>query len=641
MRNKFTISIFSVLAVCFALALFASGGFRNIHFRENPYFDPPAEIVRHSGTSVVPGINRSTSQVNFSNVAFSPWDVAAASQNIGPRAKKPYTIMIYMNGSDLESEHGAATIDLIEMLDSGLKSEFANIIIFTGGAKSWQNDLVPEYDCVLWEIADGEIHSLVNIGLRNMGNAGTLSSFIDFGMLNFPADKYGLILWDHGGGSISGYGHDENFGNDSMTLLELNFALKQSMAADIKLEFLGFDTCLLGTVEMSVIAADYARYLIGSEDLIPGDGWDYHFLSVLNKNPHMDGAQLGKAITDYFMDFYGPHYFGELNMSVIDLAYAKHVMHTMGALMERGASSLADYSPDAFKDLAKRRSNTKTFGVGSPRDNESDMVDIGHMAYMLYDLYPYEAQNVLDALDRAVIYNRNNSDIPLSGMSTFYLYGGKRIAQPSLRTYSSLEMDYEYTRFLHKFTNILLENSTSRRRARSRPAHEDITQRALTIWQRINCDTDDFIMIGINEDIQPDTDAGAVLWPLIGGYHVCMYKISDSYRGKLYAIPCAVNNVDCDIIVLINDEYPNGKILGTRNENGIISQKGYTDIRIGDEISFYYERQAENEWYKADIFVVEEELVLSWAILTNSELCKSVRYTCLWNNHYFEEFEKI
>jgi len=609
------------------LALSFFGTFTASRFFENPHFDLPAEIARSSGTSSdAPNFTRNVAHVNFDNIPFTPWDVAEASENIPARSVKPYTIMIYMNGSDLESEHGAATDDLIEMLESGLKSEYANIIIFTGGSKVWQNDLIPEYDCVIWEVADGEIHELVRIGLHNMMDAGTLSGFIDFSMHNFPADKYGLVLWDHGGGSISGYGHDELFGDDNMPLLDFNLALEKSKVADTRLEFIGFDTCLLGSVEMAVIAADYANYMIASEDLIPGDGWDYGFLSVLNDEPNMDGAALGKAITDYFMDFYGARYFDELNMSVVDLNYAKHVMYALGALMEQGGLSFEAYSPDAFKSLAKRRSATKTFGEGSPRDNESDMVDIAHMAQMLADLFPQEAAALHDAIGKAVIYNRNNSDVALGGMSTFYLYGGKRSADASLRTYAGLEMDARYTQFLHDFSGILLEG---------RPeslGNIDIVQRDLTIWRSKTQSLDEFIMIGINDDASRDFDEQK--WPKIGDYHVCMYKTNTSSRGNFYAIPSHVNGIDCDLIVLINNEFPNGKILGTRNKNGHVSQKGYIAVESGDRVGFYYQKWS-GGWYRDDGFVVESELEMEWGSLMGEDVYKSERSVGVWGDCCF------
>ena len=642
MRRRFFALILPLMTVCFILALFENSNLSERKPARNINFDAPTEINRTTETLIAEArFTRSTSQMNFRAVDFDPWDVAEAAKNLSPRETKPYTIMIYMNGSDLESEHGAATDDLIEILESGLNSELANVVIFTGGTKDWHNDVVPDYDCVLWEVADGSIQELSRVGLRNMGNAGTLSSFIDFSMLNFPASKYGLILWDHGGGAISGYGHDEHFGNDNMTLLDLNYALKQSEASRTKLEFLGFDTCLLGTVEMAVIAADFAKYLIASEDLIPGDGWDYAFLEVLNDNPHINGAELGKAITDYFMDFYGPNYFDELNMSVIDLAYANHVMCAMGTLMEKGLGSLEAYEGEAFKSLARRRADTKTFGIGSPRDNESDMVDIGHMAYRLSDLYPAESEELLSVLGRAVIYNRNNSDIYLGGMSTFYIYGGKRNAFTSLKTYRALNMDMDYTRFLHGFSDALLGSSTRRRSSKASGEStvldcDDIVRQDLTLWQLLP-EEPYYIMVGVGEEGQGTDD----LWPFIEGWHICMYKVSESERGCLYAIAAQVNEIDCDIIVLINDEFSEGKILGTRNDNGLITQKGYTPIEIGDKISFYYQSKDESIWYKAAVFEVENELQLNWEKLAKGGLFKSIRSVCLWHNYHFTAFEQV
>ena len=34
---------------------------------------------------------------------------------------------------------------------------------------------------------------------------------LNYGFDFFPADSYSLILWDHGGGPVLGYGVDENF----------------------------------------------------------------------------------------------------------------------------------------------------------------------------------------------------------------------------------------------------------------------------------------------------------------------------------------------------------------------------------------------------------------------------------------------
>ena len=59
----------------------------------------------------------------------------------------------------------------------------------------------------------------------NMGISQTLSAFVDYCTENYPADHYGLILWNHGGGPLWGYGSDELFKNDSLLLEELRSAM--------------------------------------------------------------------------------------------------------------------------------------------------------------------------------------------------------------------------------------------------------------------------------------------------------------------------------------------------------------------------------------------------------------------------------
>lgn len=605
--------------------------------------------------------HRNTNMINYNNLVFTPWDVKTASENIIAPSKKPYTIMVYMNGSDLESEEGAATIDLIEMLESEVNTDYVNIIIFTGGTNRWQNNLIPSNDCVIWEIIDNQIYKLTSVGLLNMGNPGTLSGFIDFSINNFPAEKYGLIMWDHGGGAIAGYGKDENFNNSNLTLLDMNLAFEKSMLSENKLEFLGFDTCLMATIEMAVIASDYAKYLIASEDLEPGDGWNYHFLKELNNNPYMDGATLGKLIVDYFMDFYdySPNSldYYDLTLSVSDLSSVSEIMGAMGNLMKLTSESLISNQANAFRAFAWRRNATKTFGEGSPRDNDTDMVDIGDMAIKLLDLYPNESRNILNQLDNAIIYNRHNSDVDIKGLSSYYVYGGKNISNMSLDVYSELLMSYEYTRYLHYFNSILSNPNIVRRTISANneniPFAEDLISQDITLWHLINENPKKLIMIGLQEGLYTNSDDEDInvvidgLWPMINGNNVCLYKIGGSENRLLYAVPANINGTDCDIVILKSDKYPHGKILGKRQEDGIIKQKGFDEINDGDKISIYYQEIANTQsnqninWYSSDTFTVNGELKLEWATLDKNEIFYSLRLTDIIDNKYFTNLIKI
>ncbi|MCL2605640.1 MAG: clostripain-related cysteine peptidase [Defluviitaleaceae bacterium] len=486
-------------------------------------------------------------------------------------ALKPYTIMIYMNGSDLESDFGAATDDLVEMLDSGLEARYANVVILTGGTKRWMNDAIPDGECVIWEMVNGHLYEVKSMGNRNMGDRATLRDFLRYGLAEFPAERVGLIMWDHGGGSIAGFGHDERFDDGTLRLLDMDWAFREAGLHERKLEFLGFDACLMATAEMAVLASEYAKVMIASEDTEPGDGWDYTFLGVLNYHPFIDGFGLGKVIVDTFMDFFGEDSDEVLTLSVVDLTRVQLVMDAMGKLMAAGSGKLE--ARPGFNKLAERRAYTKTFGDGSPRDNESDMVDVGDMAVRLSDLFPREAKAVLRALGDCVVYNRHNSDTELYGLSTFYVYGGKAFGRESLKTYSALGMDADFTRYLHGFYDGLVRRTRNASRE-----NNEIIRSEWVLWEPVTADT--YRMAGILGE--SGIKDGEALWPHIYGHSVNLYPIASTRKGTQYAIPVKVNGRDADIIVA--GCY---RVMGVRHREGNVLQKGYDPIMPGDMISFY------------------------------------------------------
>jgi len=614
--KKYVVTITTALIMIF-VSLFAGCASFEPERPRDVYPSHPSPITEETPFVPTEDVSRNSALSKPDNVAvFTPWNINAASKSVEKRGKKPYTIMVYMNGSDLESEEGAATYDLIEMLESGLRSENANLVILTGGAKRWRNDVVPANECALWEIEDGLLYEISRIGLLNMGDPGTLSGFIEFSLNNFPADKYGLIMWDHGGGSIVGYGYDEKFLKSNLTLSDMDYAFEMAGLNNKKLEFLGFDACLMATAEMASVASRYAKYLVASEDVEPGDGWDYGFLSVLNRNPNITGAELGKVITDSFMDYYGPNTDQILTLSVIDLSKVGALTAAVDNLMRSCSWSLVTQRDPSFNFLARQRNLTKTFGEGTPRDNDCDMVDIGDMVAKISGIYPSEAAKVLKELDNCVIYNRHNSDIDLKGLSVYYIYGGKRFGRESLEIYRALNVNREHAGYLDGFFGLLMSGGQTTRSGNSTRGPGEIIETKLTLWEKLD-KTNALILTGIKQ-----SDG---LWPSINDQKVCMYKINSANNGELYAIPAEHNGSAGDIIVLVSSNYPKGKILGVRREDGIIIQKGYDDIEKGDTIAFYYQTLTapdEGEtnlivflgenWLKGEAFTVGDPLEIKW-----------------------------
>lgn len=222
------------------------------------------------------------------------------------------SLMIYICGSNLESKSGAASQNIDEMLLADIP-ENARVFIQTGGTEHWQrHDISPDHSN-RYEIIDGELVLLEQSPSVNMGLASSLSDFLLWGHSIYPAENIGVILWDHGGGSIEGACTDEQFYNDTLTLPELATALDTVYKkTEAKYEFVGFDACLMATYDMACILEPYANYMIASQDLEPLSGWKYDTLI----------SNLGSdSFYSDVLDAYGKKHVGQTSytLSVIDL----------------------------------------------------------------------------------------------------------------------------------------------------------------------------------------------------------------------------------------------------------------------------------------------------------------------------------
>ena len=148
------------------------------------------------------------------------------------------TIMVYMCGTDLESKYGMASNDLAEMAKASLNDN-VNIIVYTGGCEQWKTSAVSNRTNQIYKVANGGLTRLSeNEGDKAMTDPNTLSGFIKYCANNYPANRNELIFWDHGGGSVTGYGYDQKHAaSGSMTLAGIDKALA---SGGVKFDFIGF-----------------------------------------------------------------------------------------------------------------------------------------------------------------------------------------------------------------------------------------------------------------------------------------------------------------------------------------------------------------------------------------------------------------
>lgn len=212
------------------------------------------------------------------------------------------TVMIYMNGSDLETKAGEATADLSEMIDSGV-GENVNVIVQTMGTKKWHDYDISSKTSQIYRVNRGELELVKdNLGQLDCTKSDTLSDFIDFGKKNYPADRYIMIFWDHGGGPVYGFGYDEwQADTASLTLDEIQKAFR--MNRDIRFDIIGMDCCIMANLETCYVLAPFCKYAVLSEDFESGLGWSYtNWMKLLEENPGISTPLLGKKIIDSMID---------------------------------------------------------------------------------------------------------------------------------------------------------------------------------------------------------------------------------------------------------------------------------------------------------------------------------------------------
>ncbi len=253
----------------------------------------------------------------------------------GSAAAADWTFMVYLDAdNNLESD---GISDFLEMSAQGSTDDI-NIVV--------QFDRIPGYsirydnwtDCQRFYITSGLTPLVANavsdwgdgVGGRevNMADPQTLEDFVAWTVENYPADHYALILWNHGGGwrdmtdtQIPGdrtVCWDDTSGDDGLDTREIQTALQSLVDDGTSIDLIGFDACVMGTLEVAYELKDLAQAMVASEESEPGEGWSYtSLLTALAQAPNSSPLALGGFIVDAYADYCGTN--SDYTLSCLDL----------------------------------------------------------------------------------------------------------------------------------------------------------------------------------------------------------------------------------------------------------------------------------------------------------------------------------
>lgn len=513
--------------------------------------------VREQGGKSEKGFKQSTGQIAAD-------DLEAAMDE--------WTVMCYLCGTDLETKHGMATKNL-EEIASVLPTDSVNLVIQTGGTKQWHIK-----DALGFAAAEDKLqrYSYLKEGyqlkeelpLADMASADTLSAFIRWGQEKYPAKKYMLLIWGHGGGSVSGVIIDELHDGSNMVLEEFGTALEEG---GVTFEAILLDVCLMASLETAQTVAPYANYLIASEEAVPGAGTAYgDWMQYLYDTPECNGEELGRVICDTVQERYesqGSACAGNLTFSVIDLAAMEPVEAAFAQMMLEMSSLLAE--PSEFQYFSYYTRPTERYSGTS-------MIDLADMAVKAKEgeaLTAKTADGVVEAVKEAVVYSVKGEDRsfghglsfyyePIADAKTLDTYADNSTKNPEYlayvdavnRDWSAPEWVYEKTARVSEISDedYLVEMELSR--AEDGGVQMTVTAGLQAVsavdYRLYQYDEEREVLyeLGLNFDVDGDFATGVFsdrfdgMWPAIDGVFCSMELIEQTPTHNRYRIPVIISN---------------------------------------------------------------------------------------------------
>ena len=608
-------------------------------------------------------------------------------------ASDTYTLMLYMCASDLESECGFATEDLNEIM-YGYTAGNLNVIVQTGGTAEWQNTVVADDRCQRYRVTEDGLELVDDsLGMQNMADSATLTDFIQYCSSNYAADHYGLVLWDHGGGVVGGYGYDENFGGDSMSLTEMSRALGD---ASVHLDMLGFDACLMANFETCLMAAPYADYLIASEEPEPGCGWYYtDWIGKLSENCGIPPKRYGRQIIDDYITESGwdsRSMYSTLGM--FDLQQVTQKL--LPALSQFSDDAVQQLSAGEYRRISQSRSNTRAV-----YQSELDHID-------LLDYAQHSQSETADQLEQAVsdcvvYYRETENGSGDNGLSILFPYYDLSALDMLEEMYQTLGYDDAYPAFLEQFANVMAGGQISVSGFSNTQNHAAASEYSGFQWFDADAGYDESyyetysadlsllettevdgrcVLELSEEDWEIVNDAAMQMFAVYDGFYVDMglddYCEFDDYGNLIVeydqtwvaldgqvvpffhesytsdgdsfftcgSVPCVYNGIDAEIVLVWDTEHPSGYAAGVRPVyTDSVAAKGLYDICDGDTFQVYYDIYDEDLNYVEtmtlddEIFTVQDSLEVGYADAAEQLGDTFIYYVLedIYNNTYYTD----
>lgn len=319
-----------------------------------------------------------------------------------PTGDSSWTVMIYAC-----SDNGGKASRTIEELTQIKYPANVNVVMQTGGGGEWENDGIDGEYLQRFVMQKGSMYLKDQKQSASMGSYDTFSDFINWGINEFSADKYMLILMGDGNGME--VLNDQNYQGDTLNIEEMYYALSKTNTV---LDAICFDGAYMSSLEMATALSTYAKYMVASEEKC--SGFDYRALiDCIIEFPDAGVGEMCNEMCNAYLRKCEKE--GNLDMaqlSCIDLSQ----MTNLNLAFDGMAHELLTHS----KDLSALGGVTRMM-ESAQRCAGSQMVDILSLANALKEVAGETPDNISEALSLALRHSVKGKMRSQSyGISVYY-----------------------------------------------------------------------------------------------------------------------------------------------------------------------------------------------------------------------------
>ena len=338
-------------------------------------------------------------------------------------ADKKVVVMEYVVATDLEASRGLASINIEQIRNATRQGSDLTVVMQAGAAERMFTSGMEDGSYARYTINDGKIEKVLDLDPSTcMVEKESLADFIRWTKENYPADRYMLVFWDHGGGLTYGYGQEQiNRREDKGRLMPCSDLVEAVKEGGVQFDLIGFDTCLMQDIDLAYSLEPYADYFLASEESESGYGWNYTpGFSELAKNPGISTEDFGTFMISGFDPYNTILRDGAVDtvstLSLLDMTYVGAARKKLDTLFKEEKMAIND-SPDNYANVSIAATGAYAFEGDTQIDLIDFMTRLGEMDYENNILTDEQYKDIADAVKACVVVRNANSGAGVNGIA--------------------------------------------------------------------------------------------------------------------------------------------------------------------------------------------------------------------------------